>query len=497
MKVLLANPFVERMHQELAYAENFRPPLGLAYCAALLERAGHAVEIHDALLLGTRPDAFARMLRRAKPDVVGLSIYSPTRYESFRTAQLVRDTLGPSVPIVAGGPHVSAVPEDTLAHVEAIDHVVAGEGDEALLELCEVLARGGDASAVPGVWTRRGEGVVSGPVRPNIPDLDALPKPARHLLPMTRYGTRMPSTMRAATTLLTSRGCPARCTFCTRDWFSRETRLHSPEYIVDELEEVIGRWGFRGVIFQDDTFTLNKKRIARLCDLIEERKLRFEWLATTRVDCLTLDLLKRMRSAGCRVVTFGAESMNPETLRWLHKGFTVEQVRRAVDWANEAGVTVRCSYLMGIGDETEEDLRRSIREARALKVSKLKANVGLSIYPGTPLHPMAVAAGVLPADYSFAEGWRDERRRYGNGETPRWYTPHVPLERLLELRRETEVNVLFTRPSLDLVRHRARKFAKRLVRHPGETVRHVAQFARAALGGSSLRSDDASPRVGP
>ena len=189
--------------------------------------------------------------------------------------------------------------------------------------------------------------------------------------------------------------------------------------------------------------------------------------------------------------------MNPATLKWLKKGFTVEQVRRAVDWANEAGVTVRCSYLMGIGDETEEDLRRSIHEARELRVSKLKANVGLSIYPGTPLHPMAVEAGVLPADYSFAEGWRDPARRYGHGETPRWYTPHVPKERLLELRRETEVNVLFTRTSADLVRHRARKFATRLRRHPLETLRHVSQFARAAVGGSSLRRGEAAPRIGP
>lgn len=495
MKVLLVNPFVEKMHLELSYAENFRPPLGLAYLAAVLERAGHEVQIHDALLLGTRPAKLAKVLRAAKPDVVGISIYSPTRYESFRTAQLVKDTLGPGVPVIAGGPHVSAVPEDTLLHVPAIDHVVAGEGDEAMLELCEELARGGDAAKVAGVWTRGGEGIVSGPVRPNIPDLDALPMPARHLLPMKRYGTRMPSTMVRATTLLTSRGCPARCTFCTRDWFSRETRMHSPEFIANEIEEVTGRFGFEGVIFQDDTFTLNKKRIARLCAQIHERELKFQWLATTRVDCLKLDLLEEMKAAGCEVITFGAESMNPATLKWLKKGFTVEQVRRAVDWANEAGVTVRCSYLMGIGDETEEDLRSSIRLARELKVSKLKANVGLSIYPGTPLHPMAVEAGILPADFSFAEGWRDETKRYGHGETPRWYTPHVPLERLLELRRETEVNVLFTRPSLEVLRHRTRKFAHRFRRHPAETIKHVSQFARAALGGSRLRGNE--PRAEP
>ncbi len=487
MKVLLINPFVEKMHLELSYAENFRPPLGLAYSAAVLQQGGYEVEIHDGLVLGTRDSKLRKLLLKSRPNVVGISVYSPTRYEAFRTAQLVRETLGPDVPIVTGGPHVSVAAEDTLNHVPAVDYVVSGEGEYTLLELLQCLESGGRPGDIPGLFSREDGQVVSGPPRGNIKELDELPRPARELLPMNRYGTRMPSTMRQCTTLLTSRGCPARCTFCTRDWFSRETRMHSPEYILDEIQEIIDRWGIRSFIFQDDTFTLNKKRIFALCDLIQARGMKFEWLATTRVDCLNLELMRAMKAAGCRVVTFGAESMNPATLKWLAKGFTVEQVRRAVDWGNEVGLTIRCSYLMGIGDETEEDLMNSIKLARELRVSKLKANVGLSVYPGTPLYPMAIEAGVLSEDYSFAEGWQDPEKRYGNGETPRWYTPHVPLERLLELRKETEVNFLFTRPSLEVFKHRARKFIHRFRRHPGETMRHIAQFGRAALAGSRLR----------
>ena len=488
MKVLLINPFVETMHRELSYAENFRPPLGLAYCAAVLEAHGHEVCIEDALVLGTRGPQLVKLLQGFAPDLVGISVYSPTRYEAFRTAQLVRDTLGPRVPIVTGGPHVSVAAEDTLQHVPAIDYVACGEGEETLLELVQRLEAQEDPAGIAGLFWRAGDEVASGPPRGNVEQLDDLPRPARHLLPMKRYGTRMPSTMHGCTTLLTSRGCPARCTFCTRDWFSRQTRMHSPDYMLDEIEEIIERWGIRGFIFQDDTFTLNKKRIFELCEKIQQRGLRFHWLATTRVDCLSLELMQAMKAAGCEVLTFGAESMNPDTLKWLKKGFTVEQVRRAVDWAQEADLTVRCSYLIGIGDETEEDLRHSIQEARGLAVSKLKANVGLSVYPGTPLYPMAIEAGVLSESYSFAEGWQDEAKRYGNGETPRWYTPHVPLETLLALRKETEVNVLFTRPSLEVALHRARKFARRFRRHPAETLRHVAQFGRAALAGSRLRS---------
>ncbi|HZJ70663.1 MAG TPA: radical SAM protein, partial [Planctomycetota bacterium] len=275
--------------------------------------------------------------------------------------------------------------------------------------------------------------------------------------------------------------------FCTRDWFSRETRFHSAAYMADEIESIVADWGLRAFIMQDDTFTLNKSRIRAFCDAVRQRRLKIDWLATTRVDCVDLDLLRSMRDAGCRVVTFGVESMNPATLKWLKKGFTVERAKTAIGWARQAGLTVRCSYLVGIGDETEEDVRRSLAEARTLPVAKLKANVGLSVYPGTPLYGMAIEAGVLPPDYSYARGWQDEERRYGNGETPRWYTPHVPLERLLELRRETDVNVLFTRPSLALVTHRARKFAGRFRRHPLVSLSHVAQLGAAALSGNRLR----------
>lgn len=502
MKVLLINPFVEQMHRELGYAENFRTPLGLAYCAAVLEEHGHTVEILDALVLGLRFDALRERLLAARPDVVGLSTYSPTRYECFRTAAVVKQTLGPGVPVVTGGPHVSALPEDTLAEVPPVDFCVRGEGEQTLLELVETLAAGGDGTEVAGVSGRRDGTVVHAPDRPNIQDLDALPLPARHLLPMGAYRTRMPSTMHDCTTMLSSRGCPARCTFCTRDWFSRETRFRSAGSMIDEIERIRTDHGIRGIIFQDDTFTLNKRRIQAFCEEVLRRGLRFNWLATTRVDCLKPELLALMQAAGCKVLTFGAESMNPETLRWLKKGFTVDQVRRAVEWCNAIGLTVRCSYLIGIGNETEEDVQRSVRLARELRVSKLKANVGLSVYPGTPLYESAKEAGVLPAGYSYARGWEDPERRYGNGETPRWYTPHVPLERLLQLRKETEVNVLFTRPSPALVLFRARKFARRLRRHPGETARHVAQFAGTLLANSGLLGrrrpalPDDTPRVG-
>ncbi len=493
--VLLINPFVERMHLELSYAENFRPPLGLAYCAAVLREHGHRVTIVDALVQGIRFPKLKRILLREKPDVVGISTYSPTRYECFRTAKVVKETLGPSCTVVTGGPHVSAVPDDTLREVPHVDYVVRGEGEYGLLELIEALAADGDPRDVQNVSGRHKGEIFHAPDRPNIQDLDALPMPARDLLPMRSYGTRMPSTMHRCTTVLTSRGCPARCTFCTRDWFSRETRFHSPESMCDEVESVVKNYGIRGFIFQDDTFTLNKRRILAFCEEIQRRKLDIKWLATTRVDCIKADLLKEMKKAGCEVLTFGAESMNPETLRWLKKGFNVDQVREGVAMAKAAGLIVRCSYLIGIGNESEEDVKRSVRLARELEVSKLKANVGLSVYPGTPLYQMAIDAGALPADYSYARGYENPDNRYGNNETPRWYTPHVSPERLLQLRRETEVNILFTRPSLKVVGHRARKFASRLRRHPGETIRHVAQFAGTVMKGSRLRTRSDSERV--
>ena len=497
MRVLLINPFVEQMHRELSLADNFRNPLGLAFLAAVLEREGYDVEILDALLLGVRFPRLEKILRKKRPDVVGISTYTPTRYECFRTADVVRETLGGDVKIVFGGPHASAVPEDTLEEVKSADFIVRGEGEYSFLELIETLKNGGDPSKVLGISGRLNGAIFHAEDRPNIEDLDALPMPARHKLPMNRYGTRMPSTMRRIATVLTSRGCPARCIFCTRDWMSRKPRYHSPQRIADEVEEVLTRYNVEGIIFQDDTFTLNNRRVFEFCDEVAKRKLKFKWLATTRVDCVTKELLKAMKGAGLEVLTVGAESMLPETLKWLKKGFTVEQVKQTVKWANELGLVIRCTYLMGIGNESEEDVRLSAQLARELEVSKLKANVGLSIYPGTPVYGMSMEAGVLSKDYSFARGYQDPEKRYGNDETPRWYTEKVPLERLLQLRKETEINILFTKLTPRTVAHRARKLAVNFRRHPLETCRRIGLFASSLVKGSGLRSASSKEECKP
>lgn len=487
MKILLINPFIEQMHRELGYAENFRPPLGLTYLAAVLEKAGHDVELLDALMLGIQFPKLKRILEETKPELVGVSSFTPTRYECFRTADRIKETLGPEVKVVLGGPHASAVPEDTLEKVRSVDYVVRGEGEISLLELVEAIEQKKDPSEVPGISGRKNGSLFHAPDRPVVKKIDDLPMPARHLIPMKRYGTRMPSTMSRCTTILTSRGCPGRCIFCTRDWFSRSSRYHSPERILQEVEEVIGRYGIRNIIFQDDTFTSNRKRIFALCEEIHRRNLKFKWLATTRVDTLSPELLREMKAAGCEILTVGAESMIPETLKWLKKGFTPEQVRQGIKWARAEGLIVRCTYLIGIGNETEEDVIRSVSEARELEVDKLKANVGLSIYPGTPVHPMAIEAGALPADYSYAEGYEDPEKRYGNQETPRWYTDRVPLKRLLELRKETELNILFTKFGLRMVAHRIRKVARNFTHHPLETTTKIRKFALSMIKGARLR----------
>ncbi|MFT7464575.1 MAG: hypothetical protein ACI9EF_002931 [Pseudohongiellaceae bacterium] len=216
--------------------------------------AGAQGRIVDALVEGITAPRMARLLREKQPELVGLSTYSPTRYECFRTAALVKDVLGPGVVVVTGGSHASAQPEDTLDHVPAVDYCVRGEGGDPFAELIEALEAGTEPTHVAGVSGRYDGRIVNAPDRENIADLDALPLPARRLLPMKRYRTRMPSTMGICTTVLTTRGCPARCTFCTRDWFSRETRYRSPMEMVDEVEMIVRDYGIRGIIFQDDTF---------------------------------------------------------------------------------------------------------------------------------------------------------------------------------------------------------------------------------------------------
>ncbi len=397
MKVLLVDvPFgatdIGGERQLFSGVENVIPSLGLAYLAAVAEQAGHEVHILDCAR-GLPWEAVAVEGRSFRPEVVGVTVTTPSFRNAVRTVEILREVVADAV-FVAGGAHPTAVPEETIL-AGVFDFLVVGEGEQTFLALLEHLQGGGvPLEQIPGLVFRSGEQVHwTGPA-PYIQDLDALPYPARHLLPPLEAYEPCPASLRQLPLahVMTSRGCPSRCNFCDRAVFGERYRERSVENVMGEVEELVSRHGAREIRFFDDTFTLNRRRVEALCRELRRFRPRLPWTCLTRVDSVDPDLLKLMKDAGCWQVLFGLESGDDRILAALNKGNTVEQNRQAVRWAREAGLRVRADFLVGSPPETLESLERTLAFACELDLDFAHFNKFVP-FPGTTFHHDLVAQG--------------------------------------------------------------------------------------------------------
>jgi anaerobic magnesium-protoporphyrin IX monomethyl ester cyclase len=286
--------------------------------------------------------------------------------------------------LVAGGPLPTCEPQAFLDH---FDVVVRGEGEQTMVDVLAAHAAGSDLGAVPGavVAARGGEGdAAAAAPRPLVRDLDALPFPARDLLPNAayiRHGRRRYGY--AVTTVMSSRGCPFACEFCSNVVFGDTYRERSPASVVDEIEQALAL-GYDRIAFSDDVFTLRPARVVAVCDEIERRGLRFEWECLARVDGVDRETAARMRRAGCRTVFFGIESGSDEVLRLMRKGITAPQAREAVWAAHAAGLEVGAFFILCYPGDTDETVLETLRFAGSLPLDYLGLSMPYPL-PGTRL----------------------------------------------------------------------------------------------------------------
>ncbi len=341
------------------------PPLGVAYLAAALRAAGHEVEVLDCTFL--EPATAYGRVADGNEDVVG--VYSmltmrPAGLEFGRLARL-RGAL-----TIVGGPLPSCDPE---SFVDDFDLVVRGEGEQTIVE---ILAQEQGFSDIPGVVFREGgpgsEGsIVHGPKRPLREKLDEIVLPARDLLPNRSYIAHWLARGGTPTTsVLTTRGCPFHCEFCSNAVFGVSYRERAAAGVVDEIEQVLAL-GYSRVHVADDVFTLNKARLLEVCAEIGRRDLRFSWECLGRVDSVDVELATAMRAAGCDRIFFGIESGDDGVLRLMGKRITVEKARRAVQAARAAGIAAGGFFILGYPGETDETILRTIRFATSLPLTYL------------------------------------------------------------------------------------------------------------------------------
>jgi len=369
------------------------PPLGLAYIAAVLEQHGYKVSIIDAPALNMTYKDIAKTVYREKPDIVGIQALTPTIYNAFNVAKLVRKVL-PETTIVMGGYHPTFADIETLKECKEVDVCVRGEGEYTMLDIVKNIEKQSDFSRVLGITYRNKSGrIVRNPNRPLIKNLDELPFPARHLLPMDKYmvfGMKVP-----ATTIVCSRGCPMRCSFCASSaMYGGVVRFRSPENVVAEIEHVKEKYEVKMIAFVDDTFTLFRRWVNRLCDRILEKKLDIIWGAAARVDTLNLQTLIKMKKSGCSTLFFGIESGVEFILKNIGKTFTLRKVMKVFEWCRKLGIRIIASFALGFPGETLDTIRRTIEFAKKLKPDFVVFSIATP-YPGTAFFKECLDKGIL------------------------------------------------------------------------------------------------------
>ena len=371
------------------------PPLGLAYVAGALEQAGFQVELLDNYLLKKPIEYVKQEAKRLAPEILGITCGSVTYKRCIETAKAVKEVL-PSCKVVVGGWHPSYLPESMLQH-PAIDYVIMGEGERAIVELAKSITKGEDDSAIAkisGLAYRRGEKITKN-APTFISDLDQVPFPARHLLPMHLYSREMEYlSVKPVDTMNVIRGCPYNCAFCeTKKLWGSKCRAFSPSRVVEELNHLVSDYGTKGIYFVGDNFTIHKKRTIELCKEIRRSKLDLEWVCDTRVDLISRELLKEMKVAGCRTIWFGVESGSSRILKKINKQISLQQALDAFKLCREEEIRTASSFMLGLPGETVKDMEASFKFARKLDPDWVRFNIFVG-YPGSDLYDEIMAKGL-------------------------------------------------------------------------------------------------------
>jgi len=416
MKILLIYPVPPRAHWPLGEFRSTWVPTGLACIATSLKRTSHQVAVHvreETLVKNgfdwSAADAqLAALLREFRPDMVGLSVTTPTMPEAAAIATLAKEALGRHVLVVAGGVHPTAVPEAALREAADVDVAALGEGERTLVELAEK----GPAPSVRGIVFRQGESLVRTEPRPSAEDLDTLGPPAYDLFDMKYYTQPSRWLIRwlelSATNVRTSRGCSHRCSFCAGHVVAGlGVRYHSIPYVLDQLRHAADHLHVEAVHFEDDTLGADRERLMALCDAICRQGLhrRLTWDGCLRVNQADAELLAAMRAAGCIQVEYGFESGSDDSLRRLGKGATAELNMRAVRLTREAGLRIFADIMVGLPGETPADLRQTVSFLRRARPEVISA-ARLCPLPGTQLYknlPQATRDAMDLGGYAYLD----------------------------------------------------------------------------------------------
>jgi radical SAM superfamily enzyme YgiQ (UPF0313 family) len=392
---------------QLLDGNNVVAPLGVLYIAGQLENDGHTVAVFDG-----DPDAFPLCdeVCAWRPDLIGIGFLTAASSRANSLLRALKLRLPPSTFFMAGGVHPTIFPEPTLRL--GADVVITGEGELTASEVVRLVGEGQrDMRGVAGTVCLGPDGaVIDNGARALMPELTALPRPARHLIDFTPYlappGVIRGYSMSKVATVFSTRGCPYGCIYCgSHNVFGRKIRYRPVEDVVDEISELRSAYDVRGIYFCDDLFTLDKQWVLDFCAELSRRLPgQIKWACQTRVDAVHVEILATMRAAGCVQVDFGVESGSERILKILSRRMPKDKILRAFRTAQSVGLRTCATFIIGSPEEELEDLEQSLSLARELRAD-YTAFYYATPYPGTKLYDLAIANKWIPEQVEFDENW--------------------------------------------------------------------------------------------
>lgn len=432
--IVLVNPPIslKERYGQLSGAGSTLPSIGLLGLASVIRKLGHRVKIVEAASSNLSYEESLRRILDFRPDIVGFTAVTSSIYKAARLSQMIKNNR-PETKIIIGGPHITAVPEETLSRFPKFDIAVIGEGENTLKDIVHCLENKGRLKEIPGILFREtplktasykdggkvnpvGDktlsakppgvsistgtspsltGFIKTKPRPLIKNLDDLPFPAWDLIDNFPWGYK-PAAFKCkrlpAAYIISARGCPHLCIFCDTSVFSRQYRAFSAEYIIEMIKMLKTNYGIKEILFEDDTFVIFKKRLVQLCETLIKEKIDISWSCNGRANAVKPDILKLMKKAGCWQIAFGIESGDPEILEFSRKRIKIEQMKQALKWSHEAGILTKGFFILGFPLETEDTLRRTIAFAKSVCLDDISV-AQMTPFPGSEMYKIGEKYG--------------------------------------------------------------------------------------------------------
>lgn len=386
MNILLAN-----MPIEFNKRENLEPPLGICYLGAMLKDIkGVNIFLKDYELAPFSEETIRRDLSKLNIDILGVSFRTASYHSAKRFIRKARG-VKKDIFIAAGGHHATAFPEETLIDLQC-DAVIRGEGEYAFKELAERLMNNLSLEGLEGVTYKNGDSkVINNKPRPPIEDINKLPWPARGLLNPDDYSVM---------TILTSRGCPFNCIYCDKGISTRKVKFRSADDIFEEIKYIATKLNKKRLYVVDDHFFLNRKTLEHVLDRIINERIGVRWVCQARVDCISEDILRKAKSAGCEQIIFGIETGDETELKYMRKDTTLAEAESAVRLTKKAGIAARVNFMIGFPVSTKETIINTINFARKLKPDIVRF-FAVSPLPNTDLWDDIYGKGRIPENINW------------------------------------------------------------------------------------------------